>query len=79
MKSQKWIRLGSRTVAVDPAVGIANAAFPLLSPCPGRCRRSGTNQAIGRRWPLLAWAFGSASCVPRVNAALFPRGKLCLT
>ena len=28
------------------------------------------NQAIGRRCPLLAWAFGPASCGPRVNAAL---------
>ena len=29
----------------------------------------GTNQAIGHRCHLLAWAFGPASFVPRVNAA----------
>ena len=29
--------------------------------CRLRRRRSGTNQAIGRRWPLLAWAFVPAS------------------
>ncbi len=43
---------------------------PLSVPCPGRRRRSGTNQAIGHRCHSLAWAFDPASCVPQANATL---------
>jgi len=55
---------------VGAACGVANAALPLSGPCPGRRRRSGTNQAIGHRCHSLACACGAASFVPRVNAAL---------
>ena len=70
MKSQKWIRLVSRIVAADPSVGIANAALLLRVHVPAGSAYGGASQAIGRRWSLLARAFGPASCVPLVNAAL---------
>jgi hypothetical protein len=58
---------------------ILSLAPPAASPmrrCPYRVHvpvvaaAVGTNQAIGPRCHLLAWAFGPASGVPRVNVAL---------
>jgi len=61
---ENWSRLGNPAGLVDSVadffVGAAAGA---------------ANQAIGHRCHWLAWAFGPASCVPRVNAALAHRAE----
>jgi hypothetical protein len=52
---------------------ISDAALPLLGPCPGRLRHSRRKPGHWTPMSLACMAFGPASGVPRVNAALGPK------